>query len=70
VTDRGERELLGPIPRFALTRAQAAASLGMSLNHFERHVQPSIRLLRIGAKVLVPVPELERWAEEQARRTV
>ena len=57
-------------PRLALTRSEAAATLGMSINSFERHVQPELRLLRIGAKVLVPVAELERYAAENARRTV
>jgi hypothetical protein len=59
-----------PIPRIALTREQAAAALGMSLDSFERHVQPHLRMLRLGRMRLVPVRELERWAEEHARRTV
>jgi hypothetical protein len=65
-----KRDLIPVPPRVALTRAEAAASLGMSLNTFERHVQPTIRLLRIGAMVLVLVREVERWAEENATRTV
>ena len=32
---------LAPIPRFALTREEAAPSLGMSLDSFERYVQPN-----------------------------
>jgi len=69
-TPREEHSAVAPVPRVALTREDAAASLAMSLNHFERHVQPELRLLRIGAKVLVPVAELERYAAENARRTV
>jgi hypothetical protein len=61
---------LAPIPRIALTRADAAASLGMSVDSFERYVQPTIRLLRLGRMVLVPVAELERWVDEHAGRTV
>jgi excisionase family DNA binding protein len=61
---------LGPIPRLALTREEAAAALGMSLDSFERHVQPGLRLLRLGRLRLVPVRELERWAEDHAERTV
>jgi hypothetical protein len=61
---------LAPIPRLALTREEAAAAVGMSLDSFERHVQPDLRLLRLGRLRLVPVRELERWAEEHASRAV
>lgn len=60
----------GPIPRVALTREEAAASLGMSLDSFERHVQGSVRMIRRGRMRLVPVAELERWADEQAERVL
>jgi hypothetical protein len=61
---------LAPIPRLALTREEAAAALGMSLNSFERHVQPTLRLVRLGRMRLVPVHELERWLDQQAARAV
>ena len=51
------------VPRVALSRQEAAVSLGMSLDSFERHVQPEVRLIRRGKLHLVPilVAELERW---------
>jgi hypothetical protein len=61
---------LAPIPRFALTREEAAASIGMSLDSFERHVQPHLRLIRLGRMRLVPVRELERWADTIAERAL
>jgi hypothetical protein len=61
---------IGPVPLIALTREEAAASLGMSVDSFERHVQPSIRVIRLGKMVRVPVAELERWAGEVAERTL
>jgi len=61
---------LGPIPRLALTREEAAAALGMSLDSFERHVQPALRIVRLGRMRLVPVDELRRWVDENAARTV
>jgi excisionase family DNA binding protein len=61
---------LAPIPRLGLTREEAAASLGMSLDSFERHVQPSIRMCRLGRMRLVPVSELQRWLEDAAERTL
>jgi hypothetical protein len=59
-----------PIPRIALTREEAAAALGMSLDSFERHVQPELRLIRRGRLRLVPVTELQRWADDAAERTL
>ena len=61
---------LAPIPRLALTRAEAATALGMSLDSFERHVQPTIRLVRLGRMRLVPIRELDRWLDENAGRTL
>lgn len=54
--------------RLALNRADAAASLGMSLRHFQRHVQPHIRCVHSGQLRLYPVGELERWMGEQQSR--
>lgn len=62
--------LTSPIPRLALTREEAAAAIGMSLDSFERHVQPTLRLCRLGRLRLVPVRELERWLEENAETTL
>ena len=59
-----------PVPRLALTREEAAASLAMSLDSFERYVQPHLRMLRFGRLRLVPVAELERFAAEHAERTL
>jgi len=58
--------LVGAVPRVALSREEAAASLGISIDSFERHVQPDMRLIRRGRLRLVPLCELERWAAEQA----
>lgn len=58
----------GPVPRVALTREEAAAAIGLSLDSFERHVQPNIRMVYAGRKRLVPIGELERWCEQQAKR--
>jgi hypothetical protein len=61
---------VAPVPRFTLTRREAAASLGMSLNHFERKVQPDLKVVLCGQLVLVPVAELERWIQRRARQVV
>lgn len=53
-----------PAVRLALSRAEAAASLGMSMRHFQRHVQPYVRCIYTGQLRLYPVGELERWITE------
>jgi excisionase family DNA binding protein len=58
------------VPRFSLTRSEAATSLGVSVDFFEQHVQPELRLVRRGRLVLVPVAELERWVAQNAARTL
>lgn len=67
----GERQVVtAPVPRLALTRTEAAASLGVSLDSFERHVQPSLRMIRRGRLLLVPVAELWRWTNEEAEKVL
>jgi hypothetical protein len=60
------KKMAAPIPRIALTIPEAAASVGMGPDLFDANVRPRLRLIREGRKVLVPVAELERWAEENA----
>ncbi len=55
-------------PRLALSRRDAASALGMSLRHFQRHVQPNLRWVYSGQLRLYPVAELERWIKEQGWR--
>jgi hypothetical protein len=57
---------VAPAPRACLTREEAAAAIGVSLSHFERHVQPDLRLVRSGGARLVPVAELVAWADRTA----
>ena len=62
------RSDLAPVARVALTREEAAAALGMSLDSFERYVQPELQLVRRGNLRLVPVRALEQWASDKAER--
>jgi hypothetical protein len=65
----GAREI-GRVPRVALTRAEAASALGISVDSFERYVQPEVRVIRRGRMRLIPVGDLERWADENAALTL
>lgn len=46
--------------RILLTRQDAAEQLSVSLDHFEKHWQPHMRLVRSGRLRLVPASEIER----------
>ncbi|MGD0713099.1 MAG: DNA-binding protein [Gaiellaceae bacterium] len=52
--------------RITLMPAEAAAALGVSRDFFDDHVKPELRVVRRGRLVLIPVRELERWAEANA----
>lgn len=58
---------IAEVERILYTRAEAANSLGMSVDTFERKVQPFIKVVPCGALVLVPPEELRRWARENSR---
>jgi hypothetical protein len=51
-----------------VTRKEAATSLGMSLDHFEKYVQPHLALVPSGRLKLVPRAELQRWVDERMVR--
>lgn len=61
---------VAPVSREALKRTEAAAAIGMSLDSFERWVQPSLRVVRVGRLRLVPVTELRRWLDETAAKAL
>ena len=58
-TAPGPRKLL-------LSRREAAAALGVSLSHFQRHVQPYLRCVYCGQLRLYRPDDLEAWAEDHA----
>jgi excisionase family DNA binding protein len=53
-------------PRIALSKAEAAGSLGVSVDFFDEHIAPELRMVRRGRKHLIPFRELERWLDKQA----
>jgi hypothetical protein len=67
---RGPARPLQDVPRLLLTRQEAAASLGVSVDTFERRVQPFIQVVLCGQLVLVPPRELERWIASNVRYLV
>ena len=54
------------VPRVLLTKREAAQALGMSVRHFERHVQRFLRCVHSGQLTLYPLRDIERWVREAA----
>jgi excisionase family DNA binding protein len=61
------RRPIESVQRYSLTRKEAAAALGVSVDTFERRIQPFIRVVVCGQLILVPPAELERWVKDNAR---
>ena len=56
------------VPRIALRPDEAAEAIGLSRSHFYARVLPELRCITVGRARLVPVAELERWCDREARR--
>jgi hypothetical protein len=62
------RESGKTIPRLALSYDEAAEAIGVSRDHFDRHVLPRLRIVPLGRRRLVTISELERFLDSQASR--
>jgi hypothetical protein len=49
-----------------LSRANAAQHMAMSVDSFERYVEPHLKRVHVGRLRLIPYAELERYASEEA----
>jgi excisionase family DNA binding protein len=58
------RGLPREVPRLALNQKEAAESLGMSVDHFERHVKGELPVIYSGSLRLYPLSALQRWLAE------
>jgi len=59
-----------PAVAFTVSRADAAALLSISVDTFERHVLPDLRVVQVGRRQLVPVGELAAWIEAKSARAL
>jgi hypothetical protein len=55
-----------PPRRVALSLDEAAASIGVSRDHLERHILRELRVVYVGRRILAPVSEIERWVDRNA----
>ena len=65
-----DTELARGVPRLALSKAEAAEALGVSVDFLEEHVMGELRVVRRGRRRLIPLSELERWLDESSARTL
>ena len=49
------------VPRLALTRAEAARSLGVSVEYFDKHVAPELPVIHRGRRRLYSVEAIKEW---------
>jgi hypothetical protein len=61
------QELVAARAPLALRPPAAAAALSMSVDHFDRFVAPKLRWAEVGRIRVVPVKELEKYLEREAR---
>lgn len=54
--------------RLLVTRKEAAENCGVSLRHFERHIQPHLPCVYSGQLRLYRPRDLERWVDDQAQK--
>jgi len=64
------RDRSGAVQRLALSKAEAAAALGVSVDFFDEHVAHELRIVRRGRRRLIPIRELERWIDANAARAL
>lgn len=56
------------VPRLAFNQQEAAEALGISVDHFERHVKADLPVVYAGSLRLYPRKMLEQWLDERVDR--
>jgi len=56
--------------RLAVSKTEAAESLGVSVDFLEEHVMHELRVVREGRRRLIPVSELVGWLDSRAHRVL
>ena len=63
---KAKRPLAAPVPRLSLNVGEACLALGISWDLWREHIEPDIRLVRVGRRKLVAISELQRWLDANA----
>ncbi|MGO9762975.1 MAG: hypothetical protein ACLP1Q_17120 [Solirubrobacteraceae bacterium] len=59
-----EKRIWRTVPRLAFNQQEAAEALGISVDHFARHVKPDLPVVYSGSLRLYPRQALEAWLKE------
>jgi hypothetical protein len=65
-----EKRIRRAVPRLAFNQQEAAEALGVSVDHFARHVKPELPVVYSGSLRLYPRQVLEQWLEVNTIRRV
>jgi hypothetical protein len=57
------------VPRLAFNQQDAAAALGVSVDHFERHIKPDLPIVYSGALKLYTLTALQDWLSANSLRS-
>jgi excisionase family DNA binding protein len=69
-TDRERRPARPSVPALALSVERACEALGVSWDTWREHVEPDVKLVRVGRRKLIPTSELQAWLERHAERVM
>ena len=58
------------VPRLSLDIQEACAAIGVSWDTWHQHIEPNVRIVRVGKRKIVPVTEIQRWLSENAETTL
>jgi hypothetical protein len=61
----GEERIRRAVPRLAFNQQEAAEALGISVDHFARHVKPDLPVVYSGSLRLYPRQALEQWLRDR-----
>lgn len=63
-----QKRIRRAVPRLAFNQQEAAEALGISVDHFERHVKKHLPVVYSGALKLYPRKAIEQWLEANTIR--
>lgn len=63
-----EKRIQRTVPRLAFNQQEAAEALGISVDHFARHIKPDLPVVYSGSLRLYPRQALEEWLDAQTIR--
>jgi hypothetical protein len=55
-------------PALALSVEEACKALGVSWKLWREHIEPQVKLVRVGRRKVIAVTELQKWLDEHGER--